>query len=123
VVVQGKVKFFDDGRGFGFISRDSGEDLFVHVSNLRPGGPTALVEGQAVEFEIGPGRTDTAGSRHGRRRVPSLRPMAAPSKLGPPSAHAAFRYNRTSACSGKLSRQSGLSNSAAIVLALSRRTA
>jgi cold shock protein len=55
-VVQGKVKFFDEGRGFGFISRDSGEDVFVHVSNLQPGGPTALVEGQAVEFDIGPGR-------------------------------------------------------------------
>ena len=54
--MQGKVKFFDEGRGFGFISRDSGEDVFVHVSNLQPGGPTALVEGQAVEFEIGPGR-------------------------------------------------------------------
>jgi cold shock protein len=30
--------------------------VFVHVSNLQPGGPTALVEGQAVEFDIGPGR-------------------------------------------------------------------
>jgi superfamily II DNA/RNA helicase/cold shock CspA family protein len=55
-IVQGKVKFFDEGRGFGFISRDGGEDVFVHVSNLQPGGPAALVEGQAVEFEIGPGR-------------------------------------------------------------------
>ena len=54
--MQGKVKFFDEGRGFCFISRDGGEDVFVHVSNLQPGGPAVLVEGQAVEFDIGPGR-------------------------------------------------------------------
>lgn len=54
-IVQGKVKFFDADRGFGFIGRDGGEDVFVHVSNLQP-GTTVLVEGQSVEFEIGPGR-------------------------------------------------------------------
>jgi cold shock protein len=54
-VVQGKVKFFDQDRGFGFISREGGEDVFVHVSNLQAGG-TSLAEGQAVEFEVGPGR-------------------------------------------------------------------
>jgi cold shock protein len=54
VPVQGKVKFFDNDRGFGFISRDAGEDVFVHVSNLQAGA--ALSEGQTVEFEVGPGR-------------------------------------------------------------------
>jgi CspA family cold shock protein len=49
------VKFFDQNRGFGFISREDGEDVFVHVSNLQAGG-TALAEGQTVEFEVGPGR-------------------------------------------------------------------
>jgi CspA family cold shock protein len=53
--MQGKVKFFDQNRGFGFISREGGEDLFVHVSNLQAGG-TALAEGETVEFEVGPGR-------------------------------------------------------------------
>jgi CspA family cold shock protein len=53
--VQGKVKFFDHDRGFGFISREGGEDVFVHVSNIQAGG-TALAEGQAVEFDLGPGR-------------------------------------------------------------------
>ncbi len=53
--MQGKVKFFDNDRGFGFISRDGGDDVFVHVSNLQPGTAT-LAEGQAVEFEVGPGR-------------------------------------------------------------------
>jgi cold shock protein len=53
--MQGTVKFFDNDRGFGFISREGGEDVFVHVSNLQPGA-TTLAEGQAVEFEVGPGR-------------------------------------------------------------------
>ena len=53
--MQGKVKFFDADRGFGFIGRENGEDVFVHVSNLQA-GTTVLSEGQAVEFEVGPGR-------------------------------------------------------------------
>jgi len=53
--MQGTVKFFDHDRGFGFISREGGEDVFVHVSNLAVVG-TSLAEGQAVEFDVGPGR-------------------------------------------------------------------
>jgi CspA family cold shock protein len=53
--MQGTVKFFDSDRGFGFISRDGGEDVFVHVSNLQAAGAT-LAEGQVVEFDLGPGR-------------------------------------------------------------------
>jgi CspA family cold shock protein len=53
--MQGTVKFFDSDRGFGFISRDGGEDVFVHVSNLQAAG-TSLAEGQVVEFDLGPGR-------------------------------------------------------------------
>lgn len=53
--MQGTVKFFDQDRGFGFISREGGEDVFVHVSNLQVAG-TTLTDGQAVEFDIGPGR-------------------------------------------------------------------
>jgi len=49
------VKFFDHDRGFGFIAREGGEDVFVHVSNLASAG-TTLSEGQTVEFEVGPGR-------------------------------------------------------------------
>jgi len=55
LMVQGKVKFFDSERGFGFISRDGGDDVFVHVSKLADAG-TMLTEGQTVEFEVGPGR-------------------------------------------------------------------
>jgi CspA family cold shock protein len=56
------VKFFDPNRGFGFISREGGDDVFVHVSNLQPGN-TTLAEGQLVEFEIGPGRKSEEAKR------------------------------------------------------------
>jgi len=56
VVVQGTVKFFDSERGFGFISREQGDDLFVHVSNIQGEGFKTLADGQAVEFDIGQGR-------------------------------------------------------------------
>lgn len=54
--MQGTVKFFNSEKGFGFISRDGGDDVFVHFSNIVGDGYKTLDEGQAVEFEIGPGR-------------------------------------------------------------------
>jgi CspA family cold shock protein len=50
------VKFFNVEKGFGFISQESGDDVFVHFSNIQGEGYRSLSEGQAVEFEIGPGR-------------------------------------------------------------------
>tara|TARA_Y100000034_G_scaffold131005_1_gene190789 strand:- start:389 stop:589 length:201 start_codon:yes stop_codon:yes gene_type:complete len=50
---KGKVKFFNESKGFGFIIQDEGEDLFFHVSELR--GSTAS-EGDKVEYEVGEGR-------------------------------------------------------------------
>ena len=52
----GTVKFFDATKGFGFISRAGGEDVFVHFSNIVGDGYRSLEEGQQVEFEIGQGR-------------------------------------------------------------------
>jgi CspA family cold shock protein len=49
----GTVKFFNDKKGFGFITCDDG-DVFVHASNIV--GDAILSEGQSVEFEVGPGR-------------------------------------------------------------------
>ncbi|MEZ5219269.1 MAG: cold shock domain-containing protein [Ilumatobacteraceae bacterium] len=54
--MQGTVKFFHAERGFGFITPDKGEDVFVHVSNLHPAANATLNDGQTVEFEIGQGR-------------------------------------------------------------------
>ena len=56
-MAKGTVKFFDSSKGFGFISREDGDDLFVHSSNNEGGDyQGSLEEGQTVEFEIGPGR-------------------------------------------------------------------
>ncbi len=52
----GTVKFFNNEKGYGFISREDGDDVFVHYSNIAGDGYKSLEEGQAVEFEIGPGR-------------------------------------------------------------------
>ena len=52
----GTVKFFNAEKGFGFISRDGQDDVFVHYSNIEGTGYRSLEEGQTVEFEIGPGR-------------------------------------------------------------------
>ena len=54
--MQGTVKFFNSEKGFGFISREGGDDVFVHFSNIVGDGYKTLDEGQMVEFEIGPGR-------------------------------------------------------------------
>ena len=55
-MATGIVKFFNDQKGFGFISRDGEEDLFVHFSNIVGSGRRTLVDGQEVEFELGEGR-------------------------------------------------------------------
>jgi cold shock protein len=56
VLATGTVKFFNAEKGFGFISREDGDDVFVHYSNIQGSGYRTLEEGQRVEFDIGPGR-------------------------------------------------------------------
>lgn len=48
----GKVKWFNAEKGFGFIEREGGSDVFVHFSAIQSEGFKALEEGQSVEFEI-----------------------------------------------------------------------
>ena len=48
----GTVKWFDSAKGFGFIVRESGDDVFVHFSSIRGEGYRSLEEGQQVEFEV-----------------------------------------------------------------------
>ena len=50
------MKFFNAEKGYGFISRESGDDVFVHFSNIAGSGFKSLDEGQRVEFDVAPGR-------------------------------------------------------------------
>jgi cold shock protein len=50
--MQGKVKWFNAEKGFGFIEREDGDDVFVHFSAIQTEGFKTLEEGQSVEFEI-----------------------------------------------------------------------
>jgi CspA family cold shock protein len=50
------VKFFNSEKGYGFISREQGADVFVHYSNIQGSGYRSLDEGQKVEFDVAPGR-------------------------------------------------------------------
>jgi CspA family cold shock protein len=49
---RGRVKWFNDSKGFGFISRDNGPDVFVHYSAIQTDGFRTLAEDQEVEFEV-----------------------------------------------------------------------
>ena len=50
------MKFFNTEKGYGFISREGGDDVFVHYSNIEGSGYRSLEEGQAVEFDVAQGQ-------------------------------------------------------------------
>jgi len=53
---QGKVKWFNNDKGYGFISRDSGDDVFVYHSAIQGSGFKSLTEGDSVEFDVAKGQ-------------------------------------------------------------------
>ena len=55
-MARGKIKWFNDAKGYGFIEQESGEDVFVHFSAIQMDGYKALDDGQRVEFEIAQGQ-------------------------------------------------------------------
>jgi cold shock protein len=55
-MAQGTVKWFNSEKGYGFITQETGPDLFVHHSEIDSSGFRSLDEGQRVEFEVGQGQ-------------------------------------------------------------------
>jgi CspA family cold shock protein len=55
-LATGTVKFFNEQKGFGFISREQGDDVFVHFSAIQGSGFKTLQEGQTVEFDVAQGK-------------------------------------------------------------------
>jgi len=56
LMITGTVKWFNGEKGFGFIARESGDDVFVHFSAIQADGYRTLEEGQRVQFDVAPGR-------------------------------------------------------------------
>lgn len=69
----GKVKWFNDAKGYGFILRDTGEDVFVHYSVIEGKGYRSLYEGQEVEFEFTAGPKGLLAQRVIKIEKPVLR--------------------------------------------------
>ena len=55
-MTTGTVKWFNSEKGFGFIAREGGDDVFVHFSAIQGDGYRTLEEGQRVQFDVAPGR-------------------------------------------------------------------
>ena len=56
MAITGTVKWFNGEKGFGFIEREGGKDVFVHFSSIQGDGYRSLTEGQKVEFDVAPGQ-------------------------------------------------------------------
>lgn len=67
-MAEGKIKWFNADKGYGFVEREGGEDLFVHVSEIQGGDSRSLNEGQAVSF------TEAAG-RNGKMQATQVRAL------------------------------------------------
>lgn len=66
-MASGTVKWFNGEKGYGFIEREDGDDLFVHFSEIQGEGYKSLDEGQAVEFDITEGRNGKAQASNVRK--------------------------------------------------------
>ena len=75
--ITGTVKWFNGSKGYGFLAREGGADVFVHFSAIQGEGFKNLEEGQKVEFEVEAGPQGSAGQQ--RDRGPLVQPL--PNKI------------------------------------------
>ena len=82
---NGTVKWFNDAKGFGFITTDSGEDVFVHFRSISGSGFRSLKEGQKVSFNVVQGGADKGqcalAHSNGHRSSPARPPRGFPCRL------------------------------------------
>ena len=69
---KGIVKWFNNSKGYGFIGRDGGQDVFVHYSSIRSDGYKTLAEGDEVEFDIVQGQKGPQAERVIRSRISAV---------------------------------------------------
>lgn len=67
----GKVKWFNEAKGYGFIKQDSGKDIFVHYSEIQENGFRTLAEGDLVEFELREGAKGLEATKVVRKSKPA----------------------------------------------------
>ncbi len=75
-MAQGQVKWFNDAKGYGFITQEGGEDVFVHYSAIQAQGFKSLAEGDRVEFEVTRGPKGLQAAKARKVHPPTLSPPA-----------------------------------------------
>jgi CspA family cold shock protein len=70
-MAEGTIKWFNDSKGYGFISQEDGKDVFVHYTAIESEGFRSLVEGDRVEFELTDGEKGPQASKVRKISVPS----------------------------------------------------
>ena len=89
-MARGKVKWFNDAKGYGFIEQQGGEDVFVHFSAIAMDGFKTLAEGQEVEFEIQAGAKGLHAANV-QRVLPTTRTTPDPAAACPRGRRCCFR--------------------------------
>lgn len=79
--MNGKVKWFNDAKGYGFIEQSDGKDIFVHYSAISGEGYKSLIEGQEVEFDLEQG--PKGPQAHNVTKVQSAGPTEQPAEISP----------------------------------------